>query len=159
MSIPIVVPDASVLLKWVLPSEDEPYADDALQLRSAIVDSTVYTLVRPLWIYEVGNTIARRFPDHAQAWLSLPDEVCPRRAPASKPWLTKTLELVQLRDVTLCDAPYHALAIVNGGIFVTADPRYATKTASSGSVVLVGDWRPPPAPVRRPSSAKLSHYG
>jgi predicted nucleic acid-binding protein len=70
--------------------------------------------------------------------------------PASKPWLTKTLELVQLHDVTFYDAAYHALAIVNGGTFVTADSRYATKTASSGSVVLVGDWRPPPEPVTSP---------
>jgi predicted nucleic acid-binding protein len=146
MSIPIVVPDASVLLKWVLPSEDEPDADNALQLRSAIVDSTVYALVPPLWIYEVGNTIARRFPDHAQGWLSALMKFSLEEVPASKPWLTKTIELVQLHDVTFYDAAYHALAIVNGGTFVTADSRYATKAASSGSVVLVGNWRPPPEP-------------
>src|SRR5882757_2790285 len=134
MSIPIVVPDASVLLKWVLPSEDEPYADNALQLRSAIVDSTVYALVPPLWIYEVGNTIARRFPDHAQAWLSTLLKFALEEVPASKPWLTKTIELVQLHDVTFYDAAYHALAILNGATFVTADSRYAIKTASSGSV-------------------------
>jgi predicted nucleic acid-binding protein len=146
MSIPIVVPDASVLLKWVLPSEDEPYADNALQLRSAIVDSNVYALVPPLWIYEVGNTVARRFPEHAQVWLAALMKFALEEVPASKPWLTKALELVQLHNVTFYDAAYHALAIVNGGTFVTADSPYVTKTASSGSVVLVGDWRPPPEP-------------
>ena len=154
MSIPIVVPGASVLLKWVLPSEDEPYADNALQLRSAIVDSNVYALVPPLWIYEVGNTIARRFPDHAQAWLSALMKFALEEAPVSKPWLTKTLEIVQLHDVTFYDAAYHALAIVNGGTFVTADSRYATKTATSGSVVLVGDWRPPPEPATSTSKRR-----
>ncbi len=143
MSIPIVVPDASVLLKWVLPSEDEPHADKAPQLRSAIVDSTVHALVPPLWIYELGNTIARRFPDNAQAWLSALMKFALEEVPVSKPWLTKTLELVQLHEVTFYDAAYHALAIISGGNFITADSRYAIKTASSGSVVLVGDWRPP----------------
>ena len=70
MAVPLVVPDASVLLKWVLPSEDEPDADKALQLRAAIVADTVHAIVPPLWIYEVGNTVARRFPVHAQTWLS-----------------------------------------------------------------------------------------
>jgi predicted nucleic acid-binding protein len=154
MSIPIVVPDASVVLKWVLPSEDEPYADNALQLRSAIVDSTVYALVPPLWIYEVGNTIARRFPGHAQGWMSALTKFALEEVPASKPWLTKTLELVQVHDVTFYDAAYHALAIVNGGTFVTADSRYAAKTASSGSVLLVGDWRPPPEPATSPGKRR-----
>ena len=70
MAVPLVVPDASVLLKWVLPSDDEPDADKALQLRAAILDDTVHVIVPPLWIYEVGNTVARRFPAHAQTWLS-----------------------------------------------------------------------------------------
>jgi hypothetical protein len=35
------------------------------------------------------------------------------------------------------DAAYHAVAIVNGGCFVTADARYVNKTAGSGSVVVL----------------------
>ena len=62
MPIPLVVPDASVLLKWVLPSDDEPDADKALLLRAAIVNEAVRALLPALWLYEVGNTIARRFP-------------------------------------------------------------------------------------------------
>jgi len=64
----------------------------------------------------------------------------------SLPWLAKTLELTQKHDVTFYDASYHALAIVNGGSFVTADTRYVTKTASSGSVIALSDWRPPEEP-------------
>jgi len=48
MTVPIVIPDASVLLKWVLPSEEEPHADNALLMRSAILESTIYALVPPL---------------------------------------------------------------------------------------------------------------
>ena len=45
MPTPLVVPDASVLLKWVLPSDEEPHADRALLLRTAIVEETVRALV------------------------------------------------------------------------------------------------------------------
>ena len=38
MATPIVVPDASVLLKWILPSDNEPDADQAVRLRDAIVE-------------------------------------------------------------------------------------------------------------------------
>jgi len=50
MPIPLVVPDASVLLKWVLPSDDEPDADKALVLRAAIVDEAVRALLPALWL-------------------------------------------------------------------------------------------------------------
>ena len=70
MPAPLVVPDASVLLKWVLPSDDEPDVDKALLLRAAILNDAVRAIVPPLWLYEVGNTVARRFPAHASAWLT-----------------------------------------------------------------------------------------
>jgi len=146
MSAPLVVPDASVLLKWVLPAQEEPDADNALRLRAAILDSSVDALVPSLWLYEVGNTVARRFPDHAQAWLSALMKFAISEAPPSRVWLTKVLELVKLHGVTFYDASYHALAIVNGGSFVTADSRYVDKTRSTGSVVALSEWRPPAPP-------------
>jgi hypothetical protein len=50
MPAPLVVPDASVLLKWVLPSEDEADADKALLLRAAIRDEAVHALLPALWL-------------------------------------------------------------------------------------------------------------
>ena len=57
----VVVPDASVILKWALPSCDEPNADRALLLRNAIRDDLVRAVVPSLWLYEVGYTVARIF--------------------------------------------------------------------------------------------------
>ena len=48
MSPTLVVPYASVLLKWVLTSDDEPDADKALFLRTAIMVETVRALVPAL---------------------------------------------------------------------------------------------------------------
>lgn len=62
MPTPLVVPDASVLLKWVLPPDDEPDIDRALLLRRSILEETALALLPALWPYEVANTVARRFP-------------------------------------------------------------------------------------------------
>ena len=69
-AIVIVVPDASVLLKWVVAGDDEPYTGAALSLRDEAVSGTIELLVPQLWIYEVGNTLARRFPEQADELLA-----------------------------------------------------------------------------------------
>jgi predicted nucleic acid-binding protein len=146
MPTPVIVPDASVLLKWVLPSDEEPDVDKALLLRAAILDETVHALVPALWLYEVGNTVARRFPIHAAAWLSALVKFGLEEAPPSDVWLAKSLELTRRHDVSFYDAAYHALALVRRGYFVTADSKYITRAADSGSIIALTDWQPPSQP-------------
>lgn len=146
MQTPLVVPDASVLLKWVLSSDDEPDADKALLLRVAIIDETVHAILPPLWLYEVGNTVARRFPDYASGWLSALMKFGIDEKLQSPLWLAKTLELTRKYDVSFYDAAYHALALVHGGSFVTADVRYVKRVTKLGSVIALSDWQPPRAP-------------
>jgi predicted nucleic acid-binding protein len=100
MPVPLVVPDASVLLKWVLPSDNEPDADKALLLRAAIQDEAVDALLPALWLYEVGNTVARRFPVHAPSWLSALMKFGLEVASSSQPWVAKSLELTQNYEVS-----------------------------------------------------------
>jgi predicted nucleic acid-binding protein len=142
MPLPLVVPDASVLLKWVLPSNDEPDADKALLLRAAIAARDVRALLPALWLYEVGNVVARRFPTHASDWLSALMKFGLREVPPSRPWLARVLELTKRYEVSFYDAAYHALAIIHDGLFVTADTRYVTRVADTGNVVALGEWRP-----------------
>ena len=153
MPVPLVVPDASVLLKWVLPSDDEPDADKALLLRAAIQDEVVDALLPALWLYEVGNTIARRFPMHASSWLSALIKFGIEEASPSQVWLAKTLELTERYEVSFYDAAYHGLALTYKGMFVTADSRYVNRVREAGSVIALGDWRPPlkSPPRRRPT--------
>ena len=66
----IVTPDASVLLKWVLPGDDEQDTGAALALRDEAAAGTLDLVVPQLWIYEVGNTLARRFPEDADELLA-----------------------------------------------------------------------------------------
>ena len=58
MATALVVPDASVILKWVLPPADEAVGR-ALALRDAIGNDDVQALVPELWLYEIGNAVAR----------------------------------------------------------------------------------------------------
>jgi predicted nucleic acid-binding protein len=148
MPMPLVVPDASILLKWVLPPEEEPDADRALLLRTAIVDEMVRALLPGLWLYEVGNTVARRFPTQAASWLSALMKFGIEESPPSNPWLAKALQLTSLHDVSFYDAAYHAVAVIHGGVFVTADVRYANRAKESGSVVTLSEWEPPQQPRR-----------
>ena len=149
MPVPLVVPDASVLLKWVLPSDDEPDTDKALLLRAAIQEEAVHVLVPGLWLFEVGNTIARRFPTHASAWLSALMKFGLEEASPSQPWLATTLELTRRYEVSFYDAAYHAIALIHKGLFVTADSRYVNRVSEPGSVIALSEWQPPLTPPAR----------
>ena len=151
MATPLVVPDASVLLKWVLASDDEPDVDKAVLLRAAILNDAVRAIVPPLWLYEVGNTVARRFPAHASAWLNALIKFGLTEAVPSDAWLAAALELTRAYGVSFYAAAYHALAITRKGVFVTADVRYVNRMAGEGAVVALSEWKAPvpPSPSRR----------
>lgn len=142
MAIPLIVPDASVILKWVLPSDDEPYAEKALLLREAIANDTVRAIVPSLWLYEVGNTIARRFPEQADRWLAALQKFELDEYSLSSRWTATVLKLTRRYGVAFYDASYHAIAIDEQGTFITADERYFKRVADAGSVILINDWSP-----------------
>ncbi len=137
----IVTPDASVLLKWVLPGDDEQDGDAALSLRDEAVAGAVELVVPHLWLYEAGNTLARRFPDQAGELLaSLADFGLTEARPDSR-WRTQALSLAVAYEVAFYDAAYHAVALVCGGVFVTADERYVARASRAGGVSTLRQWR------------------
>jgi predicted nucleic acid-binding protein len=145
MALPIVVPDASVILKWVLPSADEADAAQALLLRTAIAQERVRALVPSLWLYEVGNTVSRRFPAHAAQWLAALMKFGLEEAPPTERWVTATLELIARYGGTYYDAAYHGVALVHGGVFVTSDLQYIERTKKDGAIISLAHWQPPDA--------------
>jgi len=68
---PIFVSDASVILKWALPLDHELFADRALALRNSLIYGTITLAVPGLWYFEVGNTLARKYPETAPEQLRL----------------------------------------------------------------------------------------
>ena len=139
----IVTPDASVLLRWVLPGHDEQDTEAALALRDEAVAGTLDLVVPQLWIYEVGNTLARRFPDDAEELLASLADFGLTEAELDSRWRTRALSLSVTYGVTFYDAAYHAVALRLGGVFVTADERYVRRASGAGGVSSLRIWRTP----------------
>ena len=137
----IVTPDASVLLKWVLPGDDEQDGDAALSLRNEAVTGAVELVVPQLWLYEVGNTLARRFPDQAGELLASLTDFGLTEARLDLRWSTQAISLAVAYEVAFYDAAYHAVALVHGGVFVTAGERYVARASQAGNVSTLRQWR------------------
>ena len=134
----LLVPDASVILKWVLQT-DEADTEKALSLLSSWVAGEVEILLPSLWVYEVGNIVGRKNPQRSGEIMTL---LLGYRFPEAKtdaPLVAATLEIMRTCNVTFYDAAYHAVAISAGGSFVTADEVYFRKGEGLGHVVLLGD--------------------
>lgn len=140
MASALVIPDASVILKWVLPPADEADVAHALALRDAIGAGDVQALVPELWLYEVGNALARRLPNHAGRLLASLLRFNLSNAPPSRRWLAQVLDLTNRYGVTFYDAAYHAHAILEHGVFVTADDRYFGLAGEAGSIARLTEW-------------------
>lgn len=140
-AIVIVVPDASVLLKWVVAGDDEPYTGAALSLRDEAVSGTIELLVPQLWIYEVGNTLARRFPDQADELLASLVDFGMTEWRLDPRWRAQAVSLAVAYGVSFYDAAYHATALVGSGVFVTADERYVRRASRAGSISSLRLWR------------------
>ena len=137
----IVTPDPSVLLKWVLPGDDEQDTDAALALRDEAVAGTLDLVVPQLWIYEVGNTLARRFPDDAGELLASLAGFGLTEAKLDSRWRARAVSLAVTYGVTSYDAAYHAVALGLRGVFVTADERYVGRASRAGCISSLKLWR------------------
>jgi predicted nucleic acid-binding protein len=138
----VVVPDASVLLKWALPSHDEPHHDRAIALRAAWIEGACQLVVPSLWLFEVGNILGLKTPAMAGALLqAMSDLGMAEESPHRD--ITAITSMMREFKVTFYDAAYHTLAIRHGGALVTADRAYAKRAARAGHVTLLSDWRPP----------------
>ena len=140
MAEPLVIPDASVILKWVLPSADEADADRALALRDAIASGVIHALAPDLWLYEVGNTLARRLPEQAGLLLDVLVRFDLPRALPSRKWRSQVHDLTRRYGVTFYDAAYHAHAILERGVFVTADERYFQQAGKASFILPLSEW-------------------
>lgn len=148
MAVPVVVPDASVILKWMLQGPEEEARDASLALRDAWLEGALEIVVPTLWIFEVGNVVGLKQPTKAEALLQTVVDLALPEEPAAA-YATSILELMREHDVTFYDAAYHALAIVRQGTMLTADRRYVKKSEAAGHIQLIANWVPPAAsPVR-----------
>ena len=130
--------DASVAVKWFLPdAADEADTLQALDLFLRLRAGEISLLQPAHWKAEVASVLARCIPDTAAANL---DDL-------------NLLEGIEIIDVPLVyhralqlaidlshhlfDTLYHAAALENDAVMITADRRYHTKAAHLGRIVLL----------------------
>lgn len=137
----VVVPDASVILKWVLPDpKGEQDVEPALYLRDSAVNGRISIKVPSLWLYEVGNTLTRRFADRSQDLLEALMAFGLEESRMDSKRMNQAVALTRRYNVTFYDAAYHALALAEKGVFVTADAKYVRKAGKAGAVVILKEW-------------------
>ncbi|MGE3785269.1 MAG: type II toxin-antitoxin system VapC family toxin [Nitrospirales bacterium] len=137
----IVVPDASVLLKWVLEKEEPASYQQALNLQAAFLAEEVELRVPTLWRYEVGNVLGLKQPrlagDLMKALLAFEFEEVPLQQEFTLEVLT---HMQEVPGVTFYDSAYHVLALRVEGVYVTADAAYVKRAKRKGHVTLLSEW-------------------
>lgn len=138
----LLVPDASVLLKRVLRSDNEDHGDRALALKTAWLAGACRIVVPTLWVFEIANVLGVKQSANADQLL---DAMMGLRMPEAPPaaYATAMFRLMRDHHVTAYDAAYHGLAVVRGGVMLTADKRCAKKAGGAGHIQLIDDWLPP----------------
>ena len=90
--------------------------------------------------YEVGNTLTRIVPEESLRLIQLCESVGLEEVSPTAGWLQLVVELVQTYQVSFYDASYHALAINQSGVFVTADEKYIKKVGESQNIKSLKDF-------------------
>jgi predicted nucleic acid-binding protein len=140
----IVVPDASVILKWVAGMESEPGHLHALRLQEAFLAEGIEIQVPTLWRYEIGNVLGLKQPRMAKELMSALLAYEFEEVPLRTGYALEVLE--HMRDVTgvtFYDSAYHVLALRTKGLYLTADTAYVKRAKRKGHVALLTDWDGP----------------
>jgi predicted nucleic acid-binding protein len=135
----LYIPDASVILKWVLDTPEEADRDAALSLLNSWVEGECEFVLPSLWLYEVGNIVGRNIPDKAADVMALLIDYRISEAPVTPAISSRTLAIMSDCSVTFYDAVYHAIALERRGTLVTADAAYMKRAGKLGHAVLLSD--------------------
>jgi predicted nucleic acid-binding protein len=140
----IVVPDASVILKWVLERENESGHERAMKLQQALLAEEIEIRMPTLWRYEVGNVLGQKRPKMATklmgALLAYEFDEVPLRTEYA---LDVLKHMEEVSGATFYDAAYHVLALRTKGLYLTADTDYVKRAKRKGHISLLIEWPGP----------------
>lgn len=133
----LFVPDASVILKWVFDSPNEPDGDKALELLDKWLAGTCVILLPKLWIFECGNVLGLKNPAHAREIMKILISYRFAECELTSTLASVTLQFMRDCKTTFYDAVYHAVAQEYRGTLITADISYYRKACSKGCIMLL----------------------
>lgn len=136
----LYVIDASVMIKWIVMQEDD--IDKALEIRDDFFREKISLAMPSNALFEILNVMSIKRPVEAMTFFSQIlsmgiDEYVLTLEPASQ----AIAMLERIKGISFYDAIYHALALILGGTFVTADKDYYKKTKSLGRIMLLKDYK------------------
>jgi predicted nucleic acid-binding protein len=138
-----LVLDASVAIKWAMPSAREPFTNESLRLLRRYVDGEVDFIVPDVFWAEVGNVLwkgtrQRRWSQdeaeavaadmQARAFTTVPSLIL----------LPEALRIAFAHDRAVYDCLYVALAVQSKSDLITADERMANALAARFPVKWLG---------------------
>lgn len=135
-----VVPDASVLLKWAFNDFDEADREKAMDFLNVWLDGRVNITLPKLWSFEVGNVLMIKNPGFAVETMEIFLGYSFDEFDMTFELCKEIFKLMKNYEVTFYDAAYHAVAILNGGVLLTADEAYCKKVGDTASVMRLKDW-------------------
>jgi predicted nucleic acid-binding protein len=134
----MIVADASVILKWVLP--DEELQEEALALRERHLSGEDSVAAPELLWYEISNVLPARWRNPTQVsnlFLRL-HATAIETYPFDAPQFCRAMEIAHQQRVTAYDASYLVLAEALHCRLVTADERLVAHLKGFPGVVLLG---------------------
>ena len=137
----ILIPDASVILKWTIGLESERDQEEAINILNAWVAGKIEILLPELWAFEVGNFLGRVAPDSALEKMQILLDFRFKTKELDLEICKVVFELMKNLSVSFYDASYHALAKKIGGVFITADNKYYGKAKIVGNIEPLGRFR------------------
>lgn len=131
------VPDASVILKWVLGDEQEPDQDMAVGILNAWVKGEVDLSTPVIWQYEVGNFLGREMPEAAMEKMELLLNLKIRSVNLTVNMFRRCFERMEKHKVTFYDASYLVVAYETQSTLITADEKFVKKMGEKDYICLL----------------------
>jgi len=135
----IFVVDASVIFKWAVDEGDD--TAKAILLKEDAGNKKVHIIVPIFCFTEICNALGLKYPPIAMQFFSelLVAGLDERQISFDVANIAFQL-MQQYKGITFYDAGYHALALLEGGTFITADEKYYNKTKKEGRIMLLKDY-------------------
>lgn len=140
MGVPIIIPDASVILKWAFRSPEEQDLEKAMDILNLWLEGKVEMILPKLWGFEVGNVLALKNPQYAQEVMEIFIGYRFPEYETTTELCNETFKLIRQYRVTFYDAVYHAIALLKNGTMITMDKAYYRKAVKAGNVMILEDF-------------------
>lgn len=137
----MVVLDASVILKWLLPEDGR---DIALSFLGKHINGQEQVAVPELFYYEIGNVLAVKTKLPEEAIIEVMRYLFSLELSAftlGQQEYLEAMRLSRLYEVSVYDASYVALARSLGASFITADERLARKMKDTSFIQTLNSYQ------------------